>query len=137
MLRFDERGYCTYCSAPKSDAAGELPAVERYQSDRIARLADTARREGCPMWIVSGHYGLLEPATQIPWYDKLLHEEDVADLVPACTDTLARSGVKRLVYHTAAVTVAPEVAPYLRLVRLACEASGVVLDVVTLPGVPV
>jgi len=137
MLQFYERGYCTYCSAPKRDTAGEIPAVERYQSERIARLAETARREGCPMWIVSGRYGLLEPNTPIPWYDKLLLDEDVEGLVSVCAESLERAGVKRLMYHTASLDLAPEVTAYLRLVRLACKAVSVELEVVTLPGVPV
>ena len=136
-MRFHARGYCTYCSAPKSDAPGDVPAVERYQSQRIRSLADAAGREGCPMWIVSGRYGLLAPSEPIPWYDTLLKDEDVSGLVTACVETLSASGVKALVYSTACVNLAPEVAPYLRLVRLACEGAGVALEVVTLPGVPV
>ena len=133
----NERGYCTYCSAPKNDASGDLPAMERYLSDRIRHAVMLARDEGCPMWIVSGRYGLLEPTARIPWYDVLLHEDGVESLLPRCTQTLAASGIARLVYHTACPSLAPAVAPYLRLVRMACEGAGVELDVVTLPGVPV
>ena len=89
------------------------------------------------MWILSGRYGLIEPATPIPWYDMLLLDRDVAGLVDACAQMLAESGIRRLIYHTASIELASDVAPYLRLVRRSCLAADVPLEVVTLPGVPV
>lgn len=89
------------------------------------------------MWVVSGRFGLLEPTTPIPWYDHLLLDEDVEALVLRCAETLTRARLQHLVYYTASTALAPEVAPYGRLVRLACDAAGVQLETVTLPGVPV
>ena len=89
------------------------------------------------MWILSGRYGLIEPVTPIPWYDKLLLDRDVEDLMDACAQTLAESGIRSLVYYTASTERVADVAPYLRLVQGSCLAARIPLRVVTLPGVPV
>ena len=127
---------CSYCSAAKRRDDAPLPALERYESERLRTLWRSGRAAGMPLYILSGEYGLLAPEAQIPWYDHLLTLNDVAPMVMRVTAQLRAAGVTAVEYHTADAAVAPAVAPYLAVVRAACERAGAALAVVGLPGDP-
>ena len=127
---------CSYCSAAKRRDEAMLPAIERYESARLLALWHRGRSAGTPLYILSGEYGLLMPDVQLPWYDHLLALDEVAPMVMRVTAQLRAAGVTAVEYHTAAATVAPPVAPYLAVVRAACERAGAELSIVELAGDP-
>ena len=125
---------CTYCSAPKRSTPGLLPAVERYLSTRIDDLHRRCQDDGQLLLILSGRYGLLRAVDPIPWYDQLLLPDDVPEMVARLTTQLAALAVGRIEYHTAPLSIAPAVAPYLRALQTACKQAGVTLEVCELDG---
>lgn len=129
-----KRALCTYCSAPKREDHGLLPAVERYLSKRIRMLALRAAWSRDEFFILSGEYGLLGPDDPIPWYDHLLIASEVEALVPAVERRLRERGIALLEYHTAPLADVPQVRPYFDLISGACKRAGVELEIVMLPG---
>ena len=53
--------FCTYCSRQKSAEAGNVPAIRRYQSERIAKVHRVTQEVGVQFLILSGEFGLLRP----------------------------------------------------------------------------
>jgi len=128
------RALCTYCSAPKREDPGLLPATERYISSRIRLLAMRAAWERRPFLILSGEYGLLQPQDPIPWYDHLLAPAEVETMCGRVVNQLRAYHLDEVEYHTAPLALVPEVRPYFDLISSACVRAGVKLDVRMLPG---
>jgi len=122
---------CTYCSADKHRGGGLMPAIERYQSARIAELGATGT-----LLILSGEFGLLAPEDPIPWYDHLLLSDEVEAMVPRVTAQLQERAVVTLVFHTADPDTFPAIRPYVALITQACQAAGVPLQLKLLKGDP-
>jgi hypothetical protein len=59
--------FCTYCSASKSQAPGNIPAIQRYQSRRIRKVCQAATTLGLKFYILSGEFGLISPQQPIPF----------------------------------------------------------------------
>lgn len=122
---------CTYCSADKRKTPGSVPAVERYISARIGSLHARG-----PLLILSGEYGLLQPHDLIPWYDHLLVQHEVSAMVPLVVGQLTALGIPSLRFHTADPSCTPAIRPYVALIKQACEAAGVALELQLLKGSP-
>lgn len=123
----------TYCSGPKRRDPGGLPAVERYQSQRIAGLATSA---GDVFRILSGEFALLTPDELIPWYDHLLLPDEVRELAVTVADQLLEWEADSVQYHTADPEAHPQVRPYHEVMVRACRFAGAALEVVLLEGDP-
>lgn len=126
----------SYCSAPKRDDGGLLPAIERYCSERLRELLALGQREGAPLHILSGHFGLLTADEPIPWYDHLLAAAEVPAMTARVAAQLRALGVDEVAWHTASPAVAPAVQPYLDVMRAACRETGAGLAVRELDGDP-
>lgn len=123
----------TYCSGPKRRDSGGLPAVERYESERIRRLAG---EHGAFFFILSGEFALLAADEYIPWYDHLLQADEVQELAITVADQLLEYEPSEVEYHTADPEKYPQVAPYHRVISTACRFAGVPLEIVILDGNP-
>lgn len=123
----------TYCSRPKVKDPGGLPAIERYDSQRIR---DIAELEGGFFLILSGEFALLEAEEYIPWYDHLLTQDEVQEMAVTVADQLLEYEPYEVEYHTADPETYPEVAPYLEVMEKACRFAGVPMTVVKLEGNP-
>jgi hypothetical protein len=118
----------TICSKEKSSAPDEIPAVERYQSPRIASVYERSCREGVPMLIFSGKYGLIDPQTPIPYYNHLLQAEEIEGFVAPTAEVLSARGIISVTF----VARPREEAGwenYYRVIERACEKAGVELSV--------
>jgi len=124
--------YCTYCSALKNPASGELPAVRRYLSERIEIVATAATQRGHGFLILSGKYGLLHPDTPIPYYDHLLQDHEVTAHSGVVCEQLRALGVRKLVYFTRPPTTDPNLQSYLDCIRRAVAAAGAEFEYVEL-----
>lgn len=91
--------YITICSRKKSTAKGNLPARDRYLSNRIQKVIDYAARDNATMMILSGKYGLISPATMIPFYDHLLQHEEISSLQPKVVKTLSALLPSEIVFY--------------------------------------
>lgn len=123
----------TYCSGPKRKDAGGLPAIERYDSQRIRDLAEL---EDGFFLILSGEFALLEAEEYIPWYDHLLTSAEVQEMAVTVADQMLEYEPEEVEYHTADSTAYPEVAPYQQVMEKACRFAGIPLEIVTLEGNP-
>lgn len=118
----------TICSKEKSRTPGEIPAVKRYLNTRIADVHERSRREGIPMLIFSGKYGLIDPETPIPYYDHLLEAEEVEGFVAPTAEVLSERGITTVTF----VAQPREEAGwenYYRVIEQACGIAGVELVV--------
>jgi hypothetical protein len=127
------RVICTPCSASQDPATTPLPAGRRYISARIDSVHEMAARRRIPCLLLSGGRGL------VAWDEPIPHEDHhlTADEVPALVSLLARQleerGIRRVEYYTQAVTdgYAPA-SHYLEATRMACDHTGVDLQVSTI-----
>jgi hypothetical protein len=120
--------WCTYCSAAKREDPGLLPAVERYLDRRIRDLAMRAADEGVLFLILSGKYGLLRPVDPIPWYDHLLAADEVEGTAGRVAVQLREFGVSSLRFHTVDRALDPQLEPYLKTIRAACDRADVAYE---------
>lgn len=127
---------CSYCSAAKRLDEAPLPAIERYRSERLRALWREGAAAGAPLHILSGEFGLLAAQSPIPWYDHLLEPGEVAAMAGRVAARLREMRVTSVEYHTAAPAVAPDIVPYLEVMRAACADAGATLAVVELEGDP-
>ncbi|MGI5916931.1 MAG: hypothetical protein ACOX9A_10865 [Anaerolineae bacterium] len=117
--------YCTYCSREKDSAPGNLPAVQRYRSARIATVAERARDAGVSLCILSGKYGLIPADHPIPWYDHLLQPEEVPALVETVTAQMAAAGITAVTWFERTSQDDGEIRPYRQTMEQACRVAGV------------
>ncbi len=115
----------TYCAAAKRPDPGHLPAVERYLSDRIARVGSAAAILGYDFFILSGRFGLLAPLDPIPAYDHLLTVAEAAAHARLVAGQLGDRGVGSVVFFSRPVAVDPGVAAYRLAAEEGCRLAGV------------
>ena len=124
--------FCTYCSASKDTREGVLPAVQRYQSERIQRVRDMAHSAGASFWILSGEFGLVPESQPIPFYDHQLLASEVPDLSARVAGQLEATDIVTLVYLSPPAGVCPSLEPYWHVISTACAAAGVKLEIRTM-----
>jgi hypothetical protein len=125
--------FCTYCSASKSRAPGNIPAIQRYQSLRIRKVSRAATELGLKFYILSGEFGLISPQQPIPFYDHLLRPEEVAVLMERVNKQLQEYGLASLVYFTRPLASSRELLPYYEVIKTACLRAALPFFVVELP----
>ena len=110
----------TTCCKEKDDAPNGMPAIHRYQSERISQVYTESQRLGLPMRILSGKFGLLHPLDPIPWYDHPLQMAEVTALAPRLAESLSAEGATG-VYFVARPPGTPGWAPYHAALKRACQ----------------
>lgn len=114
--------FITYCSREKVATVGDLPAVERYLSERIRRVAALAQKDGASFRILSGQFGLLSSGDPIPYYDHLLAPEEVNGMAQKIAPALAP--FERIHFH---FDPKDYIAPYVETICRAAAAAGKIL----------
>ena len=111
----------------------DIPAIERYTSQRIRSVYASALSVGQRFFILSGKYGLISASHAIPYYEHLLqvHETDV--LSQKVAEQLQQAGLRRLYYFTEAVDNNEKLVPYFNTAQRACQAASVKFVAITLP----
>lgn len=123
--------FCTYCSARKDQRSGLQPALERYISSRIRRVALLAADAAAPFLIFSGRFGFLDPQHPIPAYDHLLQPLEVHALAQVAAAQLEEKQVDAIRYFTEPLD-SPTLIPYADAVRKAAELAGARFELVVL-----
>ena len=122
--------HATYCSAEKSSAPGEIPAIERYTSRRIQWVNERAQRHGEALFIVSGKHGLIKAEEEIAYYDYLLTSDALNEHVQLLSQQLSTLGIQRVMFFARPVSIDPNILPYLKSIKEACRLSQVSLEIV-------
>ena len=118
--------HITYCSKEKDRTRKDLPAIERYDSERINKVKALSEEENENFAILSGKYGLIEAQEEIPFYDELLRERNIPQLITGVKNFLKSNNVEKVIYHTKKVE--NERKPYFKLVKNACEGQNIELE---------
>jgi len=84
------------------------------------------------MLILSGEYGLLDPSDPIPWYDHLLQPSETQAMATKVASQLREKGIQAIEFHTADPSTTAPVRPYAQVMRAACKAADVRLEIVLL-----
>lgn len=118
--------HITYCSKEKDRTREDLQAIERYDSTRIDRIKALAEEKDQDFAILSGKYGLIGPKEEIPFYDELLRERNIPQLITGVKNFLESHNIDKVIYHTKKVE--NERKPYFKLVKNACEGLDIELE---------
>lgn len=122
--------HCTYCSSKKNTDSKLLPAIERYDSNRIKNRFEKAKSVSASFAILSGKFGLIHPQKKIPFYDHLLINKQVKKHEELVSKQLHDMGITELFYFTQSAQSDPNIIPYLDCIRLACAKNRIVLKIV-------
>ena len=122
--------HASYCSAEKSSAPGEIPAIERYTSRRIQWVNERAQRHGEAFFIVSGKHGLIKAEEEIAYYDYLLTSDALNEHVQLLSQQLSKLGIQHVTFFVRPIRIDPNISPYLRSIEEACRLSQVSLEIV-------
>ena len=117
--------FATYCSANKRPDSGDLPAIDRYISDRIHGVYANAKSRGSQFAILSGRFGLLTPDHPIPDYDHLLQPSEIPSMVNQVAQTLTQWGTGLVRWHSVAFEMDPHVSRYSDVMRMAAEQNAI------------
>lgn len=123
---------CTYCSYSKSLDPELIPAIKRYQSDRIERVHAAASSLKLPFFILSGKFGLLQPQQCIPYYDHLLTADEVPALAELVLRQIAENAVDGFLYFTKPLANNINVLLYYDALAGACRKLSIFFSVVEL-----
>ena len=124
--------FCTYCSANKDHSLEELPAIQRYQSQRIHSVYNAAMSLGYKFLILSGKYGVLEPSDPIPYYDHLLLSSEVPEHSKKVANRLEALGVKEIIFFAQPLSVDENLKPYFDCIKSASQRIGIDIKFVDL-----
>jgi len=92
--------YVTYCSGKKDPKEGSIPAIERYDSDRIRWVYNLSIKDKADFAILSGVLGLLYPNEKIPYYDHKMNIDDVERIAKLIKWFLRDKNYEKIVYFT-------------------------------------
>lgn len=126
--------YCTYCSKQKSEEDGEIPAIQRYLSQRIAQVNLKAMMDGCPFFILSGRYGFIPADYPLPFYDHLLQPEEVNRMAARAAQQMKDIGLESLNYYSNKPDQDATLLPYMAVIEKTCQLVGVTLNIQYFPN---
>ena len=123
----------TYCSAQKNTSRGLLPAIDRYCSERIVRVAKLAEEKELAFFILSGKYGFVAQDELISYYDHLLVESEVDAHSIIVSEQLKLHGIREIEFHMNHLKDEAALLAYLDCMKKASEQCGVTLSVLEAP----
>ena len=121
--------YATYCSALKNYSKKALPAIQLYDSERISKVFELAKSQNAKFVILSGKYGLVEAHQQINYYDHLLNQTEVETHANLIASQIAAKCISEIVFFTNPVQTDPNLLPYLRSIKRACEIAKITITI--------
>jgi len=92
--------FVTYCTGNKTDDKENIPAIQRYKSDRIKWVSYEAIKKKADFAILSGIFGLISPKKKIPKYDYCLQKDDVDRVKDTNKIYMQKNKIKNIVYFT-------------------------------------
>jgi hypothetical protein len=119
--------YCTVCSKEKSKAPGLVPAINRYDSERIQSISQLAEKAGRGFLILSGEYGLIDAQQPIPWYDHLLVAKEVKVMAQKVAAQLKGLNVQHLTFYGIDEKLDISWQPYWEVIRQSTKSAGIEL----------
>lgn len=124
--------FCTYCSRPKKETNGKIPAIERYKSKRIRGVYDSANKLGIPFYILSGLFGLIPSDEPIPYYDHLLLPDEMNAMAIKVMEGIKKNKINKVIFFINAFQDDKVNYTYVAAMMLGCEMAKIQLCVVTI-----
>ena len=124
--------YATYCSALKNYSKKAVPAIQLYDSKRISKVFELAKSQNAKFVILSGKYGLVEAHQQINYYDHLLDQTEVESHAGVMASQIATKDISEIVFFSNSVQTDPNLLPYLRSIKRACEIAKTPITIKTI-----
>ena len=121
--------YATYCSALKNYSKKALPAIQLYDSERISKVFELANSQNAKFVILSGKHGLVEAHQQINYYDHLLNQTEVEAHANVIASQITSKCISEIVFFTNPVETDPNLLPYLRSIKRACEIAKITITI--------
>ena len=121
--------YLTYCSAQKNFSKKALPAIQLYDSERISKVFELANSQNAKFVILSGKHGLVEAHQQINYYDHLLNQTEVEAHANVIASQITSKCISEIVFFTNPVETDPNLLPYLRSIKRACEIAKITITI--------
>ncbi|MDA9563151.1 hypothetical protein N9R81_00585 [Flavobacteriales bacterium] len=121
--------YCTTCCKEKSTKQGKIPAIQRYLDERITTCYHKSQQAGKGFRILSGKYGLLAPTDTIPWYDQVLLEHEINNMIDLVALQLQTDGISSLVFYAKDPSLHPDWSTYVHTMVEACNKLAINLEV--------
>lgn len=125
--------YCTYCSKQKTTDEGEVPAIQRYQSQRIAQVNLKATIDGCPFFILSGKYGIIPSDYPLPYYDHLLTPDEVDAMSNQVGSQIKTFEISEIHYFSNDPQQDSTLQPYASVIEKSCRMAGIKLTIEYFP----
>jgi len=116
--------FATYCSAEKDAASGLLPAIDRYQSERISGVCSGAKSASARFGILSGQYGLISADHPLPYYDHLLQVDQIEEMAKRTQATLVEWEITEVQWFSVAFEMDPNVKRYQSVMEEAAAQAG-------------
>ena len=109
-----------------------MPAHLRYKGSHVQIAKTIADKENMDLVILSGKYGIVSGEEKIPYYDYLLTEEDVSELVDKVKRQLRALEVTELDFY--AERREGNWIPYYEVIEGATQQLNVKLKVIIIEG---
>lgn len=93
---------CTACSRKKDTRKELIPARERYKGSHIKEVEDIAKREGRPLFFLSGLFGFVLADGKLPAYDFVLTEFEADRMVGSVALQLLNERVSEIHFYSKA-----------------------------------
>jgi len=119
--------FCTYCSAKKYYSEIAIPAIKLYDSDRIAKVFESAKEADTTFVILSGKYGLVEPSEGISYYDHLLLSSETENHSDLIASQIKSKNITGIVFFMKSVEKDKNLQAYLDCISKACTKSSIPL----------
>ena len=119
------RVYCTTCCKEKRRDTQPLIARERYMAVRINDTFEKAKADDVPFFILSGKIGIIRDDAKIPFYDVILEQEGVEEMLKKVVFQLKHYKITEIKMFGFLVEKNPTWGPYYDLIERACEEVGV------------
>jgi hypothetical protein len=122
--------YCTYCSADKHYSETLLPAIQLYNSVRINKVFQAAKKSTTPFLILSGKYGVVSSSEKISYYDHLLTSSEIethSDLISA---QMMSMNITAIEFYTNSIKKDKNLHPYLDCITKACAKASIKLKII-------
>ena len=122
--------YCTYCSADKHYSETLLPAIQLYNSVRINKVFEAAKKSTTPFLILSGKYGVVSANEKISYYDHLLKSSEIethSDLISA---QMMSMNITAIEFYMNSVKKDKNIYPYLDCITKACAKASIKLKII-------